>query len=40
MNEAKASGKPFHWVRPFTGGAPCPISYTTQQAYRGINRLL
>lgn len=41
INEAKTSGKPFHWVKPWSGsGAPCPISYTTQQAYRGINRLL
>ena len=40
INEAKASEKPFHWVRPFTGGAPYPVSYTTQKAYRGINRLL
>lgn len=40
INEAKSSGKPFHWVKPWSGGAPYPVSYTTQQAYRGINRLL
>ena len=41
INEAKSSGKPFYWIRPwYGGGAPSPVSYTTQQAYRGINRLL
>lgn len=40
INEAKASGKPFHWVRPWSGGPSFPVSYTTQLPYRGINRLL
>lgn len=40
INDAKASGKPFHWVRPWSGGPSFPVSHTTQQPYRGINRLL
>ncbi len=40
IKEAKETGKVFHWVRPWNGGASFPVSYTTQKAYRGINRLL
>uniref|UniRef100_UPI0040572E05 zincin-like metallopeptidase domain-containing protein n=1 Tax=Acetatifactor sp. TaxID=1872090 RepID=UPI0040572E05 len=40
INEAKDSGKPFHWVRPWSGGPSFSVSYTTQQPYRGINRLI
>lgn len=38
--DAKKNGKVFHWIKPWSGGPSCPISYTTGKAYTGINRLI
>ena len=40
IEDAKISGKMFHWVKPWNGGAPFAVSYTTGNPYRGINRML
>ncbi len=40
IDEAKESGKPFYWVKPWSGGAPFAVNYTTGKAYRGINRMI
>lgn len=40
IEDAKASGKPFKWVRPWSGGPTKAVSYTTGKPYRGINLLL
>lgn len=37
IDEAQKSGKPFFWVRPWTGGIRYPASYTTGFPYQGIN---
>lgn len=37
LEEAKKSGKIFHWVKPWTGGAKLPESYLTGKTYSGIN---
>ncbi len=40
MKEMEISGKPFYWVRPWTGGAKFPVSYRTKKPYRGVNIIL
>lgn len=41
MEQAEKEGTVFHWVKPFSEGAPDrPYSYDTEQPYKGINRLL
>lgn len=40
INKAKETGEKFYWVKPWTGGASFPESYTTRLPYRGINRLI
>ena len=40
MEEMEASGKPFFWVQPWTGGAKVPMSWVSGKPYRGINALL
>ncbi len=41
MEEAEAQGKTLRWGKPFVLGTPYkPYSYTTREAYRGINRVL
>ena len=40
IEDAKKSGKKFYWVKPWTGGAAFPESYTTRLPYKGINRLI
>lgn len=41
MKEAEKKGVMFRWIKPFAVGAPDQAyAYDTQQAYRGINRLL
>lgn len=40
LEEAKTLNKPFHWIRPWSGGPPFAVSYTTGKAYRGINRMI
>lgn len=37
IEEAEKTGKPFYWVKPWTGGAKFPLSYTTQKYYSGVN---
>ena len=37
IEDAEKSGEPFHWVRPWTGGARLPESYTTRKLYSGMN---
>ena len=37
---AKNSNKPFRWVKPWSGGAPFAVSYTTGLPYRGVNRMI
>lgn len=39
IDEAKESGKPLYWVRPWTGGARYALSYTSGKAYNGINQV-
>ncbi|MBE6838768.1 MAG: DUF1738 domain-containing protein [Ruminococcus sp.] len=38
--EAKENGVKFHWIKPWSGGTNCPLSYSTGKAYTGINRLI
>ena len=38
--EAKEKGVKFHWVKTWNGGPSSPVSYTTNKAYTGINRLI
>lgn len=40
MEEAEHDGKPFYWVRPWTGGSRLAVSYTTLKPYRGVNQVL
>lgn len=40
IKEAEKDGKPFFWVRPWTGGIKYPASYTTGKPYQGINAVL
>lgn len=40
IEEAKKSNKPFRWVKPWSGGAPFAVSYTSGKAYRGVNRMI
>lgn len=37
IKEAEEKGKAFHWIKPWTGGARLPVSYTSQKPYTGIN---
>lgn len=38
--DAKEKGTRFHWVKPWSGGPSCAVSYTTGKTYTGINRLI
>ena len=37
IENAEKTGEPFHWIRPWSGGAKLPESYTTQKKYAGVN---
>ena len=39
IENAEKTGEPFHWIRPWSGGAKLPESYTTQKKYAGVNFL-
>lgn len=40
IKQAKENGQTFRWVKPWSGGPPFAVSYTTGLPYRGINRLI
>ncbi|MEG2641509.1 MAG: zincin-like metallopeptidase domain-containing protein [Eubacterium sp.] len=40
LEEAIAKNEPFHWVKPWTGGASYACSYITSLPYQGINSVL
>ena len=31
IENAEKTGKPFHWIKPWNGGAKLPESYTSQK---------
>lgn len=37
LNEAEANNERFHWIKPWTGGARLPESYSTGLKYNGTN---
>ena len=37
INEAEKNKETFRWIKPWTGGARLPESYTTEKRYSGVN---